>query len=99
MKHGIRKSARNKQCTLQIFPYCNNNTETTVLCHLNSSHKGMALKSPDYFAVYGCSACHDVIDGRAKTDLSKEEILKCQMRGLERTWKIMIDEGLVTING
>ena len=58
----------------------------------------MALKSPDYFAVYGCSTCHDVIDGRAKTDLSKEEILKCQMRGLERTWKIMIDEGLIIIN-
>ena len=59
----------------------------------------MALKSEDYFAVYACSNCHDVIDGRMKTDLSEEEILRCQMRGLERTWSKLIEKGLVTING
>ena len=57
----------------------------------------MALKSKDFFAVYGCSACHDVIDGRTKTDLTKEEILKCQLRALERTWSQMIDDGLIII--
>ena len=99
MKNGIRKSARGELCSLMIFPYCNNNPETTVLCHLGSLRKGMALKSEDYFAVYACSNCHDVIDGRMKTDLSEEEILKCQMRGLERTWSKLIEKGLVKING
>ena len=84
--------------TLQIFPYCNNDTETTVLCHLNSSRKGMALKSLDYFAVYGCSDCHNIIDGRVKTDVPKDEIYRCQLRALEKTWSQMIDEGLITIN-
>ena len=56
----------------------------------------MALKSKDFFAVYGCSSCHDVIDGRTKTDLSKEEILRCQLRALERTWERMIEAGLIS---
>mgnify|MGYP000035208037 FL=1 len=97
-KHAIRKSARDEMCTLQIFPHCNNNTETTVLCHLNSSRKGMALKSLDYFAVYGCSDCHNVIDGRVKTNLTKEDLLQCQFRALERTWNILVEKGLITVN-
>ena len=97
-QNPIRRSARGQMCTLQIFPHCTNDTETTVLCHLNTSRKGMGLKSLDYFAVYGCSECHSVIDGRTKTDIPKEEIWRCQLRALERTWTIMIDDGLITIN-
>ncbi|MAS97531.1 MAG: hypothetical protein CMF29_01155 [Kiritimatiellaceae bacterium] len=94
----IRRSARGKMCTLQLFPHCSNDTETTVLCHLNTSRKGMALKSLDYFAVYGCHDCHNVIDGRVKTDIPKEEIYRCQLRALERTWSQLINDGLITIN-
>jgi len=94
----IRRSARDRMCTLQIFPHCNNDTETTVLCHLNTSRKGMGLKSLDYFGVYGCSDCHNVIDGRVKTDIPKEEIWRCQLRALERTWTLLIEDGLITIN-
>lgn len=85
-------------CALQIYPYCNGNPETTVLCHLNGNRKGMGIKSHDFFGVYGCSDCHDVIDGRRQTDLPKEEILKCQLRALERTWEQMITDGLITMN-
>ena len=97
-QNPIRRSERGQMCTLQIFPHCNNDTETTVLCHLNTARKGMGLKSLDYFAVYGCSDCHNIIDGRVKTDIPKEEIWRCQLRALERTWTIMIDDGLITIN-
>jgi len=93
----LRKSAKGQPCTLQIFPYCQEDRETVVLCHLNSLAKGMALKSQDYFAVYGCNICHDIIDRRRPTLIEKDEILKCQMRGLERTWAIMIDEGLIQV--
>ena len=92
----LRKSARGQMCTLQIFPYCNNNTETTVLAHIPSNYKGVGMKSPDYFGVYACHSCHDVIDGRVKTNLSKEEILRCQLRALERTWERMIEAGLIS---
>ncbi len=62
----IRKSARNQDCTLNLHGVCNHDPATTVLCHSNSlaDGKGMGLKAPDTAACYGCSACHDVLDGR-----------------------------------
>ena len=62
----IRKSARNQECTLCLPGVCNHDTATTVLCHSNylADGKGMGLKAPDTAAAYGCSACHDVLDGR-----------------------------------
>ena len=91
----IRKSARGRDCTLQIYPYCNQNPETTVLCHAPSEDKGLAVKSPDWWGAYGCSACHDIVDGRKKTNLSSEEISRCFHRGIYRTLKILIREGLI----
>ncbi|MFJ2989975.1 nuclease domain-containing protein [Collimonas sp. NPDC087041] len=62
----IRASARDQDCTLR-FPVCNGRNETTVLCHSNllEDGKGMGLKAPDECGAFGCSACHDVLDGRA----------------------------------
>jgi len=85
----LRTSAQGKLCTLKIYPYCNSNPETTVLCHLGGNSKGMGIKSHDFFAVYGCSNCHDIIDGRRKTELPREEVIRCQLRALERTWEQM----------
>ena len=93
----LRKSARGKPCCLQLHPFCNGNPETVVLCHLPSLSKGIALKPPDWMAVYGCSSCHDLIDGRVRHDLPKEEIMRSMLRALERTWRLMIDEGLITV--
>jgi hypothetical protein len=93
----IRKSAKGQMCTLQIAPHCNANPETVVLCHIGTVSRGVGMKSDDYFAVYGCSSCHDVIDGRKKTSLPKEEILRCKLRALERTWSRLISQGLIKI--
>lgn len=64
---AIRRSARGEECQLRIKGVCNHNPETVVLCHSNllADGKGMGLKAPDTKACYGCSACHDVMDGRA----------------------------------
>lgn len=63
----IRRAARGQDCTLRIPDVCNFNPETTVLCHSNrlADGKGMGIKAPDTEACFGCSACHDVLDGRA----------------------------------
>ena len=71
----IRRSARGKMCTLQIYPHCNNEVETTVLCSLNTSRERDGSQVIDYFAVYGCSDCHNVIDGRVKTDIPKRRYI------------------------
>ena len=95
---NLRKSANGEECTLQIHPYCNGNTETTVLCHLPCEDKGVALKGPDWWAVYACSSCHDIIDARnpqAARDLGWAEIERCIRRGLYRTQKRMIEKGVM----
>ena len=62
----IRKAARGQECTLQLLGVCNGDSSTVVLCHSNrlADGKGMGLKAPDTAACFGCSACHDVLDGR-----------------------------------
>ncbi|OFJ47125.1 hypothetical protein BA896_022115 [Janthinobacterium lividum] len=53
---------------------CNFNPDTTAFCNSNFvvDGKGMGLKSPDTAAAFGCSECHDVLDGRRQrqTELS-----------------------------
>ena len=92
----LRDSARGEECALRIHPYCNGNPETTVLCHIGPS--GMGMKAYDHEAVYGCSSCHDVIDGRVKVDKSLGmAIHEIKLDALFRTWQRMIEKGLIKI--
>ena len=93
----LTKAARGKECTVQIHPYCNMNPETTVLAHAPCEDKGMARKSPDWWGADSCSTCHDIIDGRKKVDVSNEEIKDCHIRGVYRTIKRRIEQGLIKI--
>lgn len=62
----IRKAARGQDCMMGIPGACNHDPATTVLCHspFLADGRGMGLKAPDEKACFGCSACHDVLDGR-----------------------------------
>lgn len=62
----IRRAAMGEECLLALPGVCNRDPATVVLCHSNSlaDGKGMGLKAPDTAACFGCSACHDVLDGR-----------------------------------
>jgi hypothetical protein len=63
----IQKAARGQDCMIDLASICNRDPATVVLCHDNriESGKGMGLKAPDTAACFGCSSCHDVLDGRA----------------------------------
>ena len=93
----LTKAARGKPCTVNLYPYCNEDPETTVFAHMPSEDSGMGYKSPDHWGCFSCSICHDILDGRMYTTLTKEEISECQVRGLFRTWKIFIEMGLIKI--
>ena len=93
----LTKAARGQECTLEIHPYCNGMPETVVGCHAPSEDKGMGIKSPDWWLADGCSSCHDVVDGRTKTDLSKQEISEYIVRGVYRTLKRRIAAGIIKI--
>lgn len=91
MKLTIRNSARGEDCSLRLMP-CSSN-ETTVLAHIGRN-RGMGIKCSDHFAVYACSSCHDIIDGRVmapfELDLEEEKL-----RALEETQGKLINKGLL----
>lgn len=96
----IRASARGEECTIRLPMVCNGNPETTALCHSNllADGKGMGLKAPDTRAAYGCSACHDVLDGRASrpSGWTYEMVLERFEVAIERTQAILRMKGLLT---
>jgi len=93
----LTEAARWQECTIQLYPYCNGNTETTVLAHAPSEDKGMGRKSPDWWGADSCSSCHDVVDFRLKTDIPKEQIYSAHIRGVFRTIKRRIEQGLINV--
>jgi len=71
----LRKLAKGQECQLRLFDddgiaICNFDSTTTVLCHIRRGGVGGAANKPnDLVAVWGCSNCHDVIDGRVKRSI------------------------------
>lgn len=94
----IRRSARDEECTIILPGVCNRRTDTTVLCHDNrlKSGKGMGLKAPDTEAAYGCSCCHDVLDGRRPRPewLTADMVLALFDLGVERTHQRLKEKGI-----
>ena len=91
----ITKSARGQECQIRIPGVCNGDPETVVFCHLGGG--GIGRKQPDLFGAYGCSACHDEVDGRTnrnpnygrwETDLYFHE-------AIFRTQQLLLDQGLI----
>lgn len=95
----IRRAARGQDCTLQILGVCNGDATTTVLCHSNrlADGKGMGLKAPDTAACFGCSSCHDVLDGRAPRPdhLTYDGLLELFDYARERTHAVLRQMGLM----
>lgn len=94
MGKKIRESARGEDCSLRLG-FCSSN-ETVVLCHIGK-RRGMGIKCADYFAVYACSNCHDIIDGRAKSQFTKDELSAEKLRALEETQEKLFNKGLLNV--
>ena len=90
----LRNSARNQDCTLRLA-CCNFDPETTVLAHLPVNQGGMGMKSPDIFAVFACSSCHDALDGRKPYQIDKDDLL----RALAETQMKWFEMGLIKVEG
>ena len=97
MPSKLTKAARGQECTVQIHPYCNFNPETTVFAHAPSEDKGWSKKSPDWWGADCCSDCHDIIDGRRRVDIPDSELQQCFIRGVYRTIKRRIEQGLIHV--
>ena len=92
----ITKSARDKDCNLQIFRYCSHNPEQTVAAHIHpKGHGHWGMKDNDIFTIRACAVCHDIIDGRKDIGLSSEELDSIKLNGLLLTQIQYINEGLI----
>lgn len=65
-------AAQGQPCTMRIPGVCNGNPETTVFAHNNGA--GVGIKADDWDGADMCSSCHDVFDGRAKSQFSRKFI-------------------------
>jgi len=92
-QNKITKSARDQECQIRIPGICNFNPETTVFCHIGGA--GIGMRANDIHGAYGCSSCHDAIDGRIKTDWPPWELKIFHFDGVFRTQSILIDKGLI----
>jgi len=94
---NLRKEAKGRQCTVAIPGVCNGNPETTVLAHLNNKplfRCGMSQKVPDWAACFACSDCHDLLDGRTKSEYyTDDEIKIMHYDAIMRTQMILRKEG------
>lgn len=90
----LRESARGQPCLIQIPGYCSNDVSKTVLCHFNGG--GLALKNPDILGAFGCDSCHDVVDGRTKTNYRPELIELWFRRANELTIKYWINNNMIS---
>lgn len=95
----IRRAARGQDCTITLPGVCNRDPATSVLCHSNelADGKGMGLKAPDTAAAIGCSACHDVLDGRRPRPawLTKDQVLAAFRAGIALTHQFLRTKGLI----
>ena len=84
---NLRKLAQGKPCQVRVPLHCNHNPETTVLAHYRlSGYSGTGMKPDDWsFGAWCCSACHDVIDGRVKTDHEQKILRLMHAEGCMRT--------------
>lgn len=93
----IMESAKGEVCQLRLSGICNSDTSTTVFAHAPSQFKAMSLKGNDFWGMYACSNCHDVIDGRvASTCTNKYLELSCYS-AIEMTIFKLIKKGIITI--
>ena len=93
----ITKAAEGKRCTARIPGVCNCDTKTSVWAHIRSIRfgAGKGLKPPDLIGLIACSGCHDVIDGRVKTDHDKDYVRMCAYEGHLESLMILWEEGII----
>ncbi len=86
------KAARGRDCLVRL-PGCPNNTETTVLAHYRMAGTcGVGMKPNNLQGAWCDDYCHSRVDGRVKSDLSREELRLYHAEGVMRTIDALIRE-------
>ncbi|OON39639.1 hypothetical protein BTJ39_13400 [Izhakiella australiensis] len=90
---NFRKEACGRECQIRIPGICSFNPETTVLTHYRLAGTcGIGCKPDDTQAAWGCDCCHAAVDGRIKTDYTREELRLFHAEAVLRTQSILRSE-------
>ena len=93
----LTKLARGEACKIRVPLHCNGRPETSVWCHARIvGISGTGLKAMDLLGAIGCSACHDVVDGRTKTEFTYEQRRLMLLEGVCRTQVWLVEKEIVT---
>ncbi len=106
----ILEAARSEACLVNL-PGCTGGGSDTQPAHSNSSDdgKGGAQKADDHCVAFACQYCHDCLDGRRKVNqfedlkikgapdlyMSKGELGWYHDRGIKRTFRRLLDKGVL----
>ena len=90
---ALRELARGQACKIRL-PGCSGGGEDTVLCHYRLPGTcGIGMKPPDTLGAHGCHVCHELVDGRRKTDISRDYIAHAFAEGVMRTLNWLHEQG------
>ena len=91
-KHLLRM-ARGWLCLLAA-EVCNNDPDTTVACHSNSSQHGKAgaRKAHDCYVVYGCSSCHTWLDQGKAPQSEKAAVFAAGHARQVDAWRVIASD-------
>ncbi len=91
----LRKEARKptRRCLIRL-PGCTQ--KNTCLAHYRlAGYSGTGQKPPDIMGAIACPHCHDLVDGRKKSEHSRDIIRLAHAEGCLRTAALWIKEGLI----
>jgi len=94
----VTNTAKGEDCQIRL-PDCCHDPETTVFAHLSSKRLiggGTATKGKP-IGSYACHRCHDVIDGRVRTDFDPEWVWQLELEGCIRTMSMLFDKGVLIV--
>jgi len=98
--NALRKAAKGQECTFHIAGICSCDNETTVLCHVQVDGGIMGGKPSDLGSTaFGCSNCHDAIDGRVYSYEYDDHRWFYNCRAIVRTLNKLFDMGVITVSG
>lgn len=104
---ALRAAAEGQPCALRVGSLIGlpcDPPSTTVLCHLPDGSGGMATKSSDLSAAFGCATCHDLIDGRHHGSAILHEkypaaVMWRLLAGMAETQARWVEAGLISVKG
>lgn len=93
----ITRSAAGQLCTIRVPGICQ--PHSCVLAHYRMAGlAGMGMKPPDMMGAYGCTPCHDEVDGRThRSAFSRADLRLMHAEGVMRTQLTLLRLGLITI--